>query len=196
MNQPLQEYINHFVETTPEKMLYREPGIEQMLFVRDYLVSLVGAGLSHNAWQEITTVISTHRSKSIDLPVYQLSRPDLGLTIFLRNNFYNWKMSVISARPLVFNLAGLCHTTSPIEPDYTGDPLHPIYFEGFPTVLVFGYYDESDRCKFSAEIDGNHKMWSALFNMMFSLGQIKPLKWNTRESHQAELAREYGKVNG
>lgn len=181
LNQPIQEFINQFLETTPDTMAYRDEALKQMRFVRDHLTHLVNGKRTFEEAKTVTTVISTHRSKSITLPVYRLSRPDLGLDIYLRDNFHNWKMSVVSERRLVFNLSGLCYTTSPVDPDYTGNPLAPIYFEGFPSELIFGYYDESDLRKFSAEIETDYLMWTVMFNLMFSLGEIQRRKWPQRK---------------
>lgn len=182
---PLQEWINgHPVR---DEMLWKGAFGHQVMFVRDRLVSLFGTGLDYDQQKEIARVISTHRSKSIELPVYQLARPDQDLRIVLRNNFYNWKMSVLSETPIQADFDGLFHTTPPIDPDYTGDQLHPVYFEGFPHDLIFGYLAESDGRRWSAEIPTDESLWTSVFLMMRSLNNVKPLVWLTRESHRKEL---------
>ena len=102
-------------------------------------------------------------------------------------------MSVISDAPIEADFSRLFHTTPPVEPDYTGDPLHPVYFEGFPRNLIYGYYGKSDKKTWSAEIHGREALWTSIYLIMASLGDLKPLQWHTKESHQAELEKIYGK---
>jgi hypothetical protein len=116
------------------------------------------------------------------LPVYSMERGDLGLRLILRDNFYNYKLSVVSYTPLDVDFTGLCHTTPPPDPDYTGDPLNPVYFEGFPAELIFGYYAPSDRRKFSLEIWGRQsKLWTVVFLIMRARGALRPAEWATRK---------------
>jgi hypothetical protein len=151
------------------------------------LCHLIGSGLHYKKSQACLSVISTHRSKSIVLPVVQYDRSDIGLVLTMRDNFHGVKLSVQSERPIGYaeELSCLFHTTPPICPEYTGDPMHPVYFEGFPENLVYGYYSANPR-QFSADLD-QASLKMALFFIMRSLGQIKPLVWHTPESHQAEM---------
>lgn len=182
---PLQEWAE--AHTVGDEMLWKGSFVHQIMFVRDRLVPVFGAGLSYEQRQAVPTVISTHRSKSIELPVYQLSRPDQDLRVILRDNFYDWKMSVLSETPIQPVFSGLFHTTPPIEPEYTGNPLSPVYFEGFPQDLIFPYYSQTDGRRWSAEIQGDEALWTSVFLMMRSLGQVKPLEWHTKERHRREL---------
>jgi hypothetical protein len=166
-------------------MLWKGGWGRQIMFVRDDLCGLVSWG--RRGPRIRAHVISTHTSKSIALPVYRLARPDLGLELYLRDNFYNWKLSVVSTQPIVADFSGLFHTTPPIDPKYTGDPLHSVYFEGFPKELVFGYYEPSDKRRWSAEIHGDQALWATLFLLMRSVGAVQPSRWNTPETHKAEM---------
>lgn len=188
MREPLQKWISE--QLIKDEMLWKGAWGRQVEFVRDSLAPLVGSGLEYEVYEamNIANVISTHRSKSIVLPVYELSRPDLGIRFILRNNFYNWKLSVLSRSTIEVNFDGLFHTTPPIEPDYTGNPLSHVYFEGFPNDLIFSYYATSDKKRFSAELSsGDEAMWTTIFLIMKDLGAIKPMKWHTKASHRAEL---------
>jgi hypothetical protein len=98
-------------------------------------------------------------------------------------------LSVDSKESINTNFDGLFHTTPPIEPDYTGDELHSVYFEGFPDDRIFGYYSKNNR-KFSAQIGSHESLWTVVFLMMRDLGQIKPYVWSTEESHKKQLAKE------
>lgn len=183
----LQAWFLRQRKETPDEMYYKEASSSQILFVRDKLAAVLSVGLSIEEYKKFVTVISTHKSKSVKLPVYKFSRPDLGLTLFARNNFYNWKLSVISEKPLELDLDGLCHTTPPIEPDYSGNPLSPVYFEGFPEELVFGYYSQN-KSKFSAEIYDDLHMWTVLFLIMRATGTMKPYQWSTQAGDEKKYA--------
>jgi hypothetical protein len=173
----LQEWITQ--QTVGDEMLWKGSFGRQMMFLRDELQGLIGVGLDYPENGEIAKVISTHRSKSIVLPVVQYERPELGLRFTVRNNFYNWKLSVEAPRPVIADFEGLFHTTPPLEPDYTGNPLHAVYFEGFPEDFIFDYY-WINRQKWSAEISGDKCLWTTVFLTMKALGHIQPFKWSVR----------------
>lgn len=184
----LQAWISE--QVVGDEMLWNGAFGHQVGFIRDHLVGLIGRGLEYEDRKQVATVISTHRSKSIVLPVVQVERKDLGLRLVMRNNFYNWKLSVISEQPIDADFSGLFHTTPPVERDYTGDPLAAVYFEGFPDSLVYGYYGPSNKRRWSAEIGGDNGMWTTCFLIMKALGVVKPFQWHTRASHRAELDAE------
>lgn len=53
-------------------------------------------------FQKSLLVAGTHRSKSITLPVYHLDLSERhGIHVWMRDNFYDWKVSVKSDRPVV-----------------------------------------------------------------------------------------------
>lgn len=174
----LQEWINTEANKPSEDMVWHDAFWNQIFFIRDTITYLIGNGLSSKEIDKLPIVISTHTSKSVLLPVVSLERKDLGIRFILRDNFHNWKLSVISEKPIDVDLDGLCHTDPPIDPDYTGDPLHPVYFEGFPRDLVFGYYS-SNKNKFSAEIYSNYNLYTVIFLIMKSLGVITSYKWKS-----------------
>lgn len=170
-----------FENNVPNDRLYYASGCKhQITFARNVLGGLVANDLDYEVRNSIATVISTHRSKSVLLPVFSLKR--LGLQLILRNNFYNWKMSVVSDNPIETDFSGLFHTIPPLDPDYTGDPLSSVYFEGFPESLVFGYYGPSDKRLWSAEIFSDHELWCTVFLISRALGYIRPAIWATKES--------------
>jgi hypothetical protein len=176
---PLAEWIPLQQASTDDELFYKAASLHQMNFVRDELARLVGWRQSPE--QVTVNVIASHTSKSVRLPVYDLCRPD-GLRFVLRENFYNWKLSVISTEPVIADFTGLFHTTPPVDRDYTGDPLAPVYFEGFPRELVFGYYEPSDKRCFSAELwGGNEALWTALFLILRARGVVKPHEWSVRK---------------
>lgn len=201
MSEHLQIWYDKWLEEHKETdLIYAKskdgPRLQQVHFIRDDISALFWAGISYydrpkvppprSDCRESAVVISEHRSKSVRLPVYSLTRMDIGLQLTLRDNYYNWKLSVDSKTPITADFSGLFHTTPPIEPDYTGDPLNSVYFEGFPESRVFGYFSDNNR-QFSAEIHSSESLWTAVFLMMRGLGMIKPFEWHTRESHKKAL---------
>lgn len=179
----LQAWISE--QVVGDNMLWKGAFGYQMKFIRDDIKPLISTGLEYEDSKTVATVISTHRSKSIVLPVVEMQRRDLGLRLVMRHNFYNWKLSVISERPVEADFGGLFHTTPPVEPDYTGDPLGPASFEGFPAQYIFGYY-ATDRRRFSAEIWDDNGMWTACFLFMKALGAVKPFVWGTRAAAEEQ----------
>lgn len=159
---PLQSWINE--HTVGNEMQWKGSFGAQLGFVRDTLSRLVGTGLKWEEIERVVDVISTHQSKSIILPVYSMERPDLGLRMIARDNFYNWKLSVISEKPITADFTGLFETG--------GEAIPECYFEGFPGEFVFGTYEQNPR-RWSAEIHGDHRLWTTVFLIMRSLGVIK-----------------------
>lgn len=201
MRAPLQAWYDEWLaEHRQTDLIYAgepgKPSLEQVHFVRDELAPIVWSDTLYydlpreppprddcrlTAW-----IIGEHHSKSVRLPVYSIERPDIGVQLVLRYNYYDWKLSVISERPLDDPLFPyLFHTTPPVEPDYTGNPLSPVYFEGFPENLVFGY-QATDHRSWSAQL-GEWSLRTVVFLCMKQLSVVKPAAWHTRESHRAHL---------
>lgn len=179
--EPLQEWFNKQREVTPDEMYYKGASARQIMWVRDTLANVFNCGLVFEERRQVE-VIATHTSKSVLLPVYSLERADCSLRLVLRENFFNWKLSVISGEPLDVDFSGLFHTTPPIDPSYTGNPLASVYFEGFPEDLIFGYYAPSDKRRFSAEIwGGDEALWTTVFLIMRARGVVTPFEWSTRK---------------
>lgn len=116
-------------------------------------------------------VVSTHRSKSITLPVCRLTVPNVGL-FYLRNNFYNWKVS--------------CELEVPLPIDTWGDLFDPtdarsisdVFCEGFDPAWVHGPFGQNQQA-FTVELSRSNEhlfafMW-ALRLQMCRLGRVTPL---------------------
>lgn len=176
---PLQEWIS---AQLVDEMLWKGAFGHQMQFIRDTLQSLVSAGLSWHQRKDaqVARVISTHTSKSICLPVVELARPDLGVRFIVRDNFHNWKLTVLSEKPIEADFGPLFFTKPPPEPDYTGDHLHSVYFEGFPHDLVRGYWSQNKR-EWSAELYSDYSLWTVVHMCMRALGALPDQQYNTRD---------------
>lgn len=143
-----------------EKSLIYAKGLEdQVCFVRDYLCPLLRSTYKECRDNQ-PQVISTHYSKSVKLPVFQINLEKYGIEMVLRCNFYNWKISVKSDKPLDFDYMGLFN---PIEeiPYY--------YCEGFPRDKVYGSYEQS-HSQFTIEIDSRYNLYTFIFLLRNYLG--------------------------
>ncbi len=163
MREPLQHWIN--ANTPKEEMFWEAPARAQMLFVRDRLAPLVLSGMSYEEGKDVAQVIGTHTSKSITLPVYELERPDKKLRVILRDNFYDWKLSVIAHVPVKESFRGLFDESG-------GSYLSPVYFEGFDEALIFPAYAKSNGQQFSASIGTEHALWATAFLIVRALGLL------------------------
>jgi hypothetical protein len=186
---PIQTWINQ--HTVSNEMLWKGAWGHQLQFLRDTLQSLIGAGLSYHKFKEaeIARVISTHTSKSIELPVVEFVRPDLGVRFIVRNNFHDWKLTVLSEKPIEADFGPMFYTEPPPEPEYTGDHLVSCYFEGFPKDLIRGYWSEN-KSEWSAEIYSDYHMYMVVHMCMRALGALRDAKYTTQEEHRKQLDAE------
>jgi hypothetical protein len=171
---PLQEWIDRAYPDDPSSPTGGCP--RQCLYVRDSLAPMLWMDRERR-WGDPfpeSKVISTHRSRSTILPVYELSRPDLGIRFVLRNNFFDWKLSVSLERPVDVDLRGLCETAPPPPPAQHN--LVPVYFEGFPEDLVYPHYEVSDRRRWSAAFWCNEALWAAMFLLLRAARVIPPFE--------------------
>jgi hypothetical protein len=180
MREHLQIWYDRWLnEHRPTNLIYahpKDPHLDQVHFVRDDLSRLVWRDVPYNnrateaaprADQKVTAfVIGEHRSKSVRLPVFSFERPDLGLQVVMRYNFYDWNVSVVSEKPVTLDLAqlGFTHDYMPSERSEFPTGYIPgrcwggCFFQGFPTELQFGPFDENPR-KFSLYIDDDYELY-------------------------------------
>lgn len=112
-----------FMENMPkEQMVYREAANAQIVFFRDECREMFDKNL------ELVEVVSTHRSKSIDLPVYHYKLKN-GIEMIVRDNFHGVKVSVYS--PIALDFPEMLFT------DGITEPVLPVYCEGFEKAWVF-----------------------------------------------------------
>ncbi len=126
---------------------------KQIVFVRDDLPKTLIGMYNYNLYEAISnriSVISTHTSKSILLPVYEIVYPGSNLKFIARNNFYDWKVSVISDRPVKADFGNLFNPKQKVP---------SVYCEGFNPLWVFGPHGENDK-KFTVELQGNYDTYT------------------------------------
>jgi hypothetical protein len=165
----VQEFLNKFMEETPDTMLWKESAINQMVYIRDLFPSLFGCGVE---------VISTHTSKSVKLPVYRaVTKQDFD--IIMRGNFYDWKVSVKLYKGLPFSFEQLCRE---LCTDGIKNIINRSYFEGFKDEWIYSKleskYDEKyngyrTNKEFSIELPYREE---SLFTFLFLLKNGNILK--------------------
>ena len=143
-----------------ETLIYRKAQGEQVCFVRDVISDrLVFADLGWDEHDE-PMVISHHYSKSVKLPVFQITREDLGIEFVLRCNIYDWKISVKSEKPLDFDFMGLFDSKKVVN---------RYCCEGFPEDKIYGSY-EQDHSQFTIEIGSEYNVYAFFFLLRNYLG--------------------------
>lgn len=147
----LQEWAN--THKPDESMIWKKSFWNQIVFVRDELPKTLIEKYNYSLYEAIgdeVRVISTHTSKSILLPVYKISYPGRELTFIVRNNFHDWKVSVISCQPIEADFGNLFDPTQKVSSTYC---------EGFDPSWVFGSHEENNM-KFTVEIRDNFEMYT------------------------------------
>ncbi|HJY98888.1 MAG TPA: hypothetical protein VJ227_04190 [Patescibacteria group bacterium] len=153
---PLQDWANAF--EPGDEMLWKRGYWEQIVFVRDEIHRLFVATYEESKRNPVM-VVSMHTSKSIRLPVYNIKVP--GIEIWMRYNFFDWKVSIRSERPV----PDVFHNI--IRKDVK---IHEVYFEGFSKDWIFGSYDENP-CQFSVEVRTDYDLYAFLLVIADALRQ-------------------------
>jgi len=91
-------HLNEWTEKNPikDEMLWKKSALGQLEHLGNFAAILGGEPY----------VVNTHRSKSIILPVIEVRTP-YGVRVFVRDNFYDIKVSVEAPRPCDNDLFGL-----------------------------------------------------------------------------------------
>lgn len=147
-----------------ENLLYRDGLTHQCVFIRDRIMSrlFIHICTDYDKCKSFTdkeieiyelfhpNVISSHRSKSVKLPVFELDLERIGLKIILRCNFYDWCISVESENPMDnIDWLGLI--------DYKCKG----YFEGFPKDRIYEpYYSDRNNQKFSVVLKDDYELYT------------------------------------
>lgn len=152
MQVALQKWAN---ENEPsDDMLYKKGYWDQIRFVRDHLPSVFANTYDEfEAIRETIQVVSTHVSKSIRLPVFHVTLEKFGLELILRQNIYEWKVSVVSKKEIQCDFGDLVNPMGDID---------PIYCEGFEQDWVYPSY-ETNQQTFTVEIGSEYKLYTFLW---------------------------------
>lgn len=170
--------VNH----AEEKLIFKDSLIKQVCFMRDRIAQdlflepeykqLKRLKKIHSGDSEIfekefqPMVIGTHRSKSVLLPVTEINLKSVGVKIVMRNNIYDWCVSIESEKEIHCDFKGLITSEKG-------------YFEGFPTNRVYDNYSEKNRKNFSFCIQGYYELYTLLFLLKDYLYNEKSVHKNT-----------------
>lgn len=146
---PLQEWAN--AHEPGKDLSYRDEYWSQIIFVRDKVAGLLAK--TYEEFERIQAnikVISTHTSKSVCLPVFYVELED-GTKFTMRDNFYNWKVSISSPRGVIIEYMGIFDPNA-ISLD--------TFCEGFPKEMVYGAYADNKR-QFTIDLpSGNYHLFT------------------------------------
>lgn len=139
------------VNVPSDDMLFKDHYWKQIMVVRDHIPYLLID--NYEQFKVLTVnVIGTHKSKSILLPVYEINLPHVGIKIIMRNDFFDWKVSVISEKDIELKKCDL----------FKDKEISPVYCEGFKKEHVFGPYSKNKK-QFTIEIDDTYKLVTFLY---------------------------------
>lgn len=154
------------VNEPDEKLLYKDGCIKQVCFIRDnicrnlFLFKEYPKAQEDNLEDEIykkskmfqPMVISTHRSKSVLLPVMEIDLESVGVKLVFRNNFYDWNVTIESQKDIDCDFKGTF-----IDEDY-----HYCYCEGFPKDRIHGMYKDNHK-KFTFCINSDYELFTFMW---------------------------------
>ena len=97
-------------------------------------------------------VISTHRSKSVLLPVMEINLKSVGVKLVFRDNFYNWNVTVESEKDIECDFRGT----------FTDESYHYCFCEGFPSDRIYGMYKDNHK-KFTCCINSDYELFTFMW---------------------------------
>ena len=144
-------------EANPNLSYAQDLGL-QVCFVRDVINDILRSSYDYKS--NLPLVISTHISKSVVLPVYQINLEEYSIEIVLRGNFLDWKVSIKSEKPLNFDFMGL------FDPE---EAVSDLCCEGFPRDKIYGSFAENPS-QFTIEIISNYDLYTFFYLLKTYLG--------------------------
>lgn len=147
-----------------ENLIYKDGLRDQCLFVRDTLmnnmfIKIATDYLKYDVFSDersaifnsfVPSVIGTHYSKSVLLPVMEMDLSKIGLKIVLRYNFYDWCISVESKDEINCDFMGLITNEKG-------------YFEGFPKDRIYDNYSSQNNKNFSVVLRSKYDVYTFMF---------------------------------
>lgn len=135
-----------------DEMLWKKAAIDQEIFMRD----IVGM----NLLKVPMFVVSWHRSKSIQLPVYGFVMRN-GIKVIARYNFYDWKLSIETPEKLPDDFI----PEDLVSGGYgEGHEISDCYLEGFKKEWAYGPYLHHDTPeKFTIEVGNLYHVYVLLY---------------------------------
>ena len=140
-----------------ETLVYKNSAENQAIWVRDKIAQ----GLLKCK----CFVVSTHVSKACKLPVYYLKLRN-GIKVIMRNNFYDWKVSVEIPESYDNLRVGYMPLDCIMNP---GEDILSCYCEGFKKEWVYGKFDvESPNKKFTVQVHESEELYVLLRSLNYA----------------------------
>lgn len=181
MRQHLHTWLMENAHRNENKQLFFETAAaQQAMFVRDMLAPLVWADIPYNDLPRVSDeaykdqpetcfVVGEHCSKSTALAAYQFERPDLGLRMVMRNNYYNWNITFHSETPIPQTALSGFTTDFDTEEDRKrwskSRYWSYLFFEGFPYEDMKGPWS-LDPTSFSTWCVSDYDLYTMIFNVL------------------------------
>ena len=150
----LEEWLNENPPSKKNQELFDK--FQQQLSLVTYdLPKMLGSDLG-NFILEHLKVISTHKVKSLVLPVYQLLLPDWDTTITMSSDFHVWTVSVLAKKPITAEFDDLFNPAEMVSPNSC---------KGFPGVFCMRSFLVGDKKKFTVEFQSDARLLVFLWLM-------------------------------
>ena len=157
------------VNNPKDEMIYKQAFSDQVCFVRDAINHLFYEN-SDSGYEELKVnpvlVINTHTSKSIKLPVYKINLRKYKLSMIIRNNFHDWKLSIVSEQEINVDFMELFDETKTIN---------SVYCEGFKEDQVFQSFKDNKK-QFTVEIYDRNRLFTFMYLLNNYLKKDNPRK--------------------
>ena len=140
-----------------DNLMWKDASISQEVFVRD---TICGNLLKVHGF-----VVSTHYSKSCELPVYFITMRN-GVKLIMRYNFYDWKVSVETPNNQPALPAGYLPTDLMTFSMVDGklEKIPQCYLEGFKKEWCYDAYDpENIPRKFTIEVPSKYSLYVIIY---------------------------------
>ena len=162
------------VNESDDKLAYKKYALEQILFIRNEICAIFTdkeydvnhpeikdmdfkTKLDHHVkyrkeHEPMVLAVSTHMSKSVLLPVMEINLKSVGVKILLRNNFYDWNISIESEKDIDCDFKDI----------FTDDDYKHCFCQGFPEERIYGKYEENHK-KFTICIGYDYKLYTFMW---------------------------------
>ena len=166
-----------------DKMIWKNAAEKQAIFVRDEICT--------NLLHTHSFVVSTHRSKSIILPVYFFTMRN-GIKVICRENFHGWMLTVKLPQDRPYANIIPTDLLSSGYSENTAD----CYFEGFRKEWVYeGYHpDDIKQRNFSFGIYSDYEFYTVMYMLNHLYGEIdvtKDMNKLTQENVEKTIEKIY-----
>lgn len=137
-----------------DEMLWKGSAQDQFHFMSRLIITAfpLKTEQGFKDFQTNLCVISTHTSKSVVLPVYEIFWN--GFSFMLRGNFYDWKISIDCPIPIFINFEKFGLFDPSVKINF-------VYCEGFKKEWVYNCYSENIK-QFTIELRNEHDVYCFL----------------------------------